>query len=296
MRKMEDNTHTYRESEWFLNGSCRELSGGEAAFRIHYWGVNPRHYDNPVHRHAFFEVCYVVEGEGEYTDAGRDYKLEKGTMFCSCPGVTHQIRSRAGMALLYVAFEVNEEATGELHRAMYRRLAETDNVCVAGCDDSATALMWRALIARTPEGQPMAESTARGLAYALLLSLPVCFAGSREPKLRSFPRNASLALANRAKLFIRDNLAQQLSLDYVADYLHISKRHLTRVFAQEIDHSFASYVQQERLRHAVYLLRGTDLALKEVAEACGFRSVHYFTRVFTAAIGVAPGQFRTKKP
>jgi len=113
----------FRRANALLNQHISQISGNQASFKIHYWGFMPLHYSNSLHRHSFFEICYVLEGSGEYTDDGVDYPLQAGTLFCSKPGVWHQIRSEQGLALFFVAFEVDESQTSEAYTRGFRSIA-----------------------------------------------------------------------------------------------------------------------------------------------------------------------------
>ncbi|MNR24953.1 Multiple antibiotic resistance protein MarA [compost metagenome] len=99
----------------------------------------------------------------------------------------------------------------------------------------------------------------------------------------------------RAKLYIRDNLAQALQLKDVANYLNVSERHLSRLFSEGIHESFTNYIRGERIRQAAHLLLSSDLPIKEIAEMTGFSSVHYFTRTFLLEKKIPPGRFRQKE-
>src|SRR5665647_26328 len=113
-----------RESRVMLNEQALVLNGDAACFKIHYWGVDPCLHDNPVHKHSFFEVCFCMDGEGVYMDDYINYPLNKGTHFCSRPGITHQIRSKDGLFLLYVAFELDEKHSDEATLEAFRLLTE----------------------------------------------------------------------------------------------------------------------------------------------------------------------------
>lgn len=96
----------------------------------------------------------------------------------------------------------------------------------------------------------------------------------------------------QAKLFIRDNLSEPLKLEDVANYLHISSRHLSRIFSTELCESFSNYIRKERVKEAACLLEMTNIPIKEIADVAGFGSVHYFTRVFTTMMNVSPAKYR----
>lgn len=270
-----------------LNEQALLLDGEGAGFTIHYWGVIPQLFDNPVHKHSFFEVCYVMNGEGEYTDNGTTYPLREGTHFCSKPGVTHQIRTKEGLFLVYVAFELDETRSQDRYVDAFRAIAEQGTACIPDGNETPTAHLWKALLL-TEKGNlppPAVASVAR----ALLLSFLSLF-GNREPSASS--RGDSAVIVRQAKLYIRDNLSRPLNLRDIARYLNVSERHLSRLFSAGIYENFTNYIRDERIRKAAGLLKASELSIKEIAEATGFSSVHYFTRIFTRIKHFSPGRYR----
>lgn len=107
-------------------------------------------------------------------------------------------------------------------------------------------------------------------------------------------RTPTSILIYRAKLYILKRLADPITVKSVADHLHISERHLSRMFNQELGQSLTTFIRKERIRKAGLLLSESDLPIKEIAEQTGFSSVHYFTNVFSAEMDMPPGRFREK--
>ncbi|WP_135556818.1 AraC family transcriptional regulator [Paenibacillus cymbidii] len=261
-------------------------------FHIHYWGVTPNHRDNPVHRHSFVEICYVAEGRGEYAENGTTHALEPGTLFCSRPWRMHQIRSRTGMLLLYVAFEADESRMGDGARRRFEALLQGHTVVLPGREDAPVALQWRSLL----EWAGMANISRDVLDSAidaLLAALVFTFGGQTDQAAdpAEWSKPAELLL-REARLFIGNNLPEMLTLEGVAGYLHVSARHLSRLFSRELGLPFSRYVRLERVRQAELLLAGTDWPLKRIAGETGFDTEHYLSRVFRQERGLPPGQFR----
>jgi len=277
----------------FLQKHATRIIGKDLSFQVHYWGITPAHMDNPVHKHHFYEVCYVLDGQGSYSDEDNVYPLEKGTLFLSRPEIWHQIRSRSGLYLLYVAFQVLEPFSSAQAALRYDALRHTRRFLLQRADDCPSALIWRGLMAQiTQPHPPMAEATA-SLCHALLHSFQQTFAEERESSLPSFPApRSSSMLLHQARLFVRDNLVRPLRLKDISDYLHISERHLSRLFSRELGRTFTGYIREERVRHAARLLRKTNLPIKQIARESGFANLHYFTRVFAEEKGVPPGRYR----
>jgi AraC-like DNA-binding protein/mannose-6-phosphate isomerase-like protein (cupin superfamily) len=281
----------YKKMTRILNETAIALNGEELFFKVHYWGAMPEHYDNPLHRHSFFEVCYVLEGEGFYYESNDEYPLSPGTLFCSRPGQWHQIKSQIGLALFYVAFEIDEARSNEAAINRYIQLIHNNKIVVPLADDTITTQTWRLLLTLCVQDRSMTKEMIRSLAYALLVSFYGEFSEVLESDEMAEHQQVSAYLL-RAKLFIEDNLTSSLSLHLLSNYLHITERHLSRLFSEKLGQTFSHYVQEKRVQKSMELLLETDWAISRIAEETGFESVHYYTRVFTRKIGVPPGQFR----
>ncbi|WP_251034568.1 AraC family ligand binding domain-containing protein [Bacillus sp. ISL-26] len=85
-----------------LNQFVHHAKENGAAFHIHYWGAMPTHYNNLVHKHSFFEITFVLSGQGQYAEGEKTYPLQENTIFVTRPGVIRQIKSETGLSLLYV--------------------------------------------------------------------------------------------------------------------------------------------------------------------------------------------------
>ncbi|RBW68561.1 AraC family transcriptional regulator [Bacillus taeanensis] len=281
-------------SKLTLNQYANRLVQYGSAFHVHYWGVMPKHYDNLLHKHSFFEICYVLDGKGSYIDETTTYELEKNTMFFSRPEVLHQIKSEEGLALVYVAFElINSESSEEWNKIM-KEAEQCSEIVINVEEESTAALLWKSLLIESKKNEKaFFEEMLTNLSYSLIVSLLQAFVPSLKKDNHNSSPETSPSLLNVAKLHIKDNLSGSLKLTDVARHLHISGRHLSRIFVSELGISYSEFVQNERVQRAATLLKTTDLSIKDIAEETGFTSVHYFTRVFTSALRHSPGRFRS---
>ncbi|RFZ86131.1 GlxA family transcriptional regulator [Shinella sp. WSJ-2] len=92
--------------------------------------------------------------------------------------------------------------------------------------------------------------------------------------------------------FVMANLRSRLTVDELADHLHMSRRSFARLFSEQTRTTPAEFVENARLDAARNLLEGSHLALKEIAYKCGFGSPHRMRQVFSRRLGVTPGQYR----
>lgn len=61
------------------------------------------------------------------------------------------------------------------------------------------------------------------------------------------------------------------------------------------DRSFSQTMTEERLKRSRRLMReAPERLIADIAAACGFESLATYYRVFNAAYGIAPGDFRAQ--
>ena len=96
----------------------------------------------------------------------------------------------------------------------------------------------------------------------------------------------------RLKQYIGDHLEERLSLPELAREAGLSPSYLIRLFAKKTGMSPHEYVVATRVGHAKYLLKTTELSVKEIARMVGYESEQGFIGAFVQRIGMAPGKFR----
>ena len=97
-----------------------------------------------------------------------------------------------------------------------------------------------------------------------------------------------------AQAHLETNLTQSQTLASVARTAGVSASHLSALFAAQCGVGPMRYLQRLRLERACWLLANPYLRIHEVAEACGYEDVNYFTRVFRRSLGLSPGRWRIK--
>ena len=96
----------------------------------------------------------------------------------------------------------------------------------------------------------------------------------------------------RAMQFIGANLQNDIRLKDLAEVANLSLFHFARAFRKATGQSPHRFVRECRLEKAKELLAEGSAPLADIALTCGFSSQSSFTRAFTRAFGMAPGQYR----
>ncbi|WAH50892.1 GlxA family transcriptional regulator [Pseudescherichia vulneris] len=107
-----------------------------------------------------------------------------------------------------------------------------------------------------------------------------------------------LALAPRsdrlqsALEYARKNLRKPLTVDDLADAVHLSARQLTRLFRAETGKSPAKAIEGLRLEAARLMIEQSRLTLDAIARESGFRDRRHMREVFVRGFGVPPQALR----
>lgn len=287
-------TNLFVEGGILLNQSSVQINGSNASIIVHYWSAWPNHFSNKPHQHSFFEMCYIIDGNGLYIDNDVEFPLEKGSLFISRPYIPHQIISDTGIDIIYVGFELDKKKSQQEAIDLFSQLQTTKTFFIKNATETPVVKLWTSLLYMAAKLYPELNDSIHGLCSSFYSSVLGQFIDKQgNTKIRKEYSSYS-SLVYQAKLYIKDNLSESLKLNDVANHLHISGRHLSRIFHSELGQSFSNYVKSERLRKAGLLLSETDTSIKEISEITGFNNVHYFTSVFTKEMGLSPGKFREK--
>ncbi len=96
------------------------------------------------------------------------------------------------------------------------------------------------------------------------------------------------------RLWIAENLTEDLSASALADRMRLSERHFARVFRQETGGTAAAYVEAARVEEARRLLETTDRSLDLVAAACGLGTAQTLHRALRRQLGTTPAAYRRR--
>ena len=99
----------------------------------------------------------------------------------------------------------------------------------------------------------------------------------------------------RAQEMLSNNLQTNFTVADLAREIHMSPRHLSRLFKDHTGNTIQAYRDKVRIKLGEKLLLHTEKSIKEIASDCGFRNTRQFTRLWNQHKDVAPTAFRTKE-
>jgi AraC-like DNA-binding protein/ligand-binding sensor protein len=106
--------------------------------------------------------------------------------------------------------------------------------------------------------------------------------------------NAEPPVIKRAREYIHDHQAEELSLHQVAKAVNMSTFYFCKMFKKVTGINFTDYVARVRIEKSKNLLLNPNLRVSEIAFEVGFQSLTHFNRVFKKLLGQSPTDYRAQ--
>ena len=92
--------------------------------------------------------------------------------------------------------------------------------------------------------------------------------------------------------YIHSHLSESLSLETIAENLHISPSHLSRTFRKSYSEPLTEYINKTRIEKAKEYLINPGTLSYEVAGLVGYNDPTYFSSIFKKYTGTSPTEFK----
>lgn len=96
----------------------------------------------------------------------------------------------------------------------------------------------------------------------------------------------------RAKKYVEDNLADQVTLVDVAAHVYLNPSYFSTLFKAKTGMNFRNYLRECRVERAKELLHQNELKIYEIAGQVGYQEAAHFVRAFKEVTGKSPVEYR----
>ena len=244
------------------------------------------HVQDPIYRPDGFPVWqlfYGVSGSGEFLlDGGRGI-LRPGQAALLTANEAHSYHSLGGEWVMhYVGFE------GKLCQKLMAGLGLGQSGLYSMARPEVLLEHLRRLEGILLQASPDSTLQCSTELYALLLD----FSQSLTPLPDSRYTEAA-GMEKEMILYLEDHYGEDISLDMLAAQFRRTPEYLCGIFKAATGETIFRYLRRIRIHRAkVLLMERPDAPLREICEACGFRSLSYFGKVFREATGFTPQGYR----
>ena len=251
-----------------------------------------------MHRHHSLEINSCLRGQGRYIIGDRVYDVAPGDLFIINDLEYHQAINVSGdLQLLVIVFDTDLVLSGGEDYALIRAFYEWKSGFKhrIAADSPALSAIFPLIYVIEREWQEQ-EVGYRMMLRALLVQLLAMLYRNFEltegyaEKVSRF-QSGYIRLAPALSM-IDANFASPLTLEQLADTVHMNRNYFSTLFSQLMGCPASEYILRRRLRHALQLLVSTDASVISIALDSGFRNVSYFNRAFKEQFGLPPGRYR----
>ena len=255
-----------------------------------FWFSDHIAHDVVLHTHDFHQLIYCKSGGGYITLGNKRHKALSGHVYFSKQGELHAIEGSPEMQLLEIKFFAEPSAVAGIPNEF---------------DLSVIPFAREMLITSGAEGirgETHSEEAAN-CAFKLFLIHSLRHFSPSHPDSKDYVHSAILDTPENAKensdikilnlrYYIEDRLGNEITLTELANEVNFSKTYFIKRFNLLFDMPPMKYVNLRRIERAKQLISQTELSLSDIAQKCGFRSPHYFSRTFRSFEGISPQEYR----
>jgi AraC-like DNA-binding protein len=112
------------------------------------------------------------------------------------------------------------------------------------------------------------------------------------PPKRKHPETAASGRIWGVIHYVHTHYSEELKLTEIAEKFHFSVSHLSELFKKYVGQNFVHFLHELRLRHAMGLLRSTEMNIADIAYEVGFGSYQTFSRTFRELKHMTPADYR----
>ncbi len=106
---------------------------------------------------------------------------------------------------------------------------------------------------------------------------------------------AQSLLVIKARSLMKQYYSSGITLEEVADKLHISDEYLSTLFKKETGVTFSETIRGYRIERVKELLKTSRLKINEIAGLAGYSDAKYMSRVFKEEVGMSPNEYRKSR-
>jgi AraC-like DNA-binding protein/quercetin dioxygenase-like cupin family protein len=263
-----------------------------AVYVEHTWAVPPH-----IH-HGFYELAFVVGGEGTYLVDGRPIRACKGDVFFLSDNIVHvHEKPLQAFCQVFVSFVPTvlgartdlavPSGTENMFYEPFFDLAHDYKLATLAQDFGWICSQFLSLVhichMRSPHRDEMLRTHLHALFRVLLTQYDgatTCEQATRARYLREVDR------------YVRAHLRDRIRIENLATALKKRPAEFSREFAATTGMRPTDYVNRVRVDEAKRLLAESDRSITEILYDSGFQNSTHFNKMFKRLVGRSPGDHR----
>lgn len=252
------------------------------AGRLHMPDAKPAQY---MHYHDTLELGLCRRGSGLFYIGGEVHGFSQGDVSVILPGVAHIAQSARNDLSGWQFIDLNPVVLLGPEYAGLCASVQFSGILRAGQDDGLGKMIER-IQQELSDNTPFARESARWLVGLAMVSL------ARRQHAGPTPRQDGLSEVSAAVVYISMHYDEALTVGQLAALCNRSVTGFRRAFERATGRQPFEYIYEVRVKAAMNLLRGGNMAISEIAGRVGYSTLSSFNRHFRRITGLTPSQIR----
>lgn len=253
--------------------------------------------DIPFHYHDFHKIIFFLSGEASYIIEGKTYPLAARDILFVSAGEIHRPITYPGKEyeriVMYISpLYLQKLGQGKFALEQCFSISQSrDSVMHAPVGRSHDLLFHMDKLENISHQQGFAnELYTEALFVELMILINRAILGNELENLEQIAYDPRIQQIIK---YINEHLADELSIDLLAEKCFTSRFYMMRKFKSDTGYSIHQYVNSKRLLLAKRLLTTTELPITQLCYQCGFQDYSSFSREFKRTFKITPTEFRS---
>lgn len=259
-----------------------------------------------AHKHTFFELIYILEGEGTYHINANKFNYFPDDLFLVRPMDNHHTTIQKTTAFLFIRFNniyLKAQKAEEQHSnlgAWIQRLeyilqnsSQLQKAVIANKSDKLLVrAVSDAILLEHLQQQPLQKELLQQLINTLITVVARNVTMYTAEKTSINP-HTSLDIINYIHLNIYN--PEKLKAENIAAHFNLSLNYISEYFKKHTSENLQQYIINYKLVLVEIRLKHSDMRLNEIAFEFGFTDESHLSKLFKKYKGVSPAVFRKNK-
>lgn len=239
-------------------------------------------------------LIYCRSGKGWYSIGGTKYDVGPDSYFVLPPGIPHAYAADSNdpWTIYWVHYKGTSAQMLTPHAVGPTAIRTSHNSRITDRINLFEEIMSTLLHGYSIDALIYACST---LSYFLTTLKYIDNYRAAKPTENDGDKNGKDDTTDTVIRYMSENMDRQIRLADIASYAGLTPTYLAHLFSERTGLSPMSYLRQLRITQACRYLDFTDMHINQICHKVGINDPYYFSRVFTATMGIPPSEYR-KRP
>ncbi|MDO4288657.1 MAG: AraC family transcriptional regulator [Eubacterium sp.] len=260
-----------------------------------------------IHIHEFSQLTIVTGGHGKIIVNNYEKNIMEGCVYVINSFTPHHLKEIDRLEIINVLFHANDlmayagtlkenegfQSLFVLQAALNERMDLT-NVLHLGYDELFyLSEICNHLLEETEKSESGYEIMVQSYFMVLITYLSRVYKKNGVSDLQK--HKSQKHLTHQVVSYLENHYTEPLIIEDLAAMACLSERQFRRLFTEQYGLSPKQYCLNLRLKESCYLLKTTELSIREISSKTGFEDANYFSRQFKKHTGFTPKEYRNLK-